>query len=1067
MPASNSLGRAALRGLLMMSACTMAMPAMAMSQTTHVFNIPAQSVAGALQAFGKQSGKQIVFPYDGAASRTAPAIMGAYADDDVLARLAQAGHLVVLSNNGQTIALGQSVARITNAAALVEAPASAAEPAPAAAPKPARDVEHDIVVTGSRIISNGNNSPTPLTVASAEALLTNKPGTLHETLNQLPIFAGSRGQTANPSINGGIGGGNGAAGQLNLRNVGALRNLVLFDGHRIPPTLFNGTVDMDMIPQDVIKRVEMVTGGVGAIYGSDAVTGVVNFITDTKLEGLKTHAQYGVSSRGDGNAMEIGATYGHNILEGRGHIIVSYQFHDDKGITKRTSRPWAVEASAGGNGSAATPYYTVLGARSVSSTFGGLIGNGALKNYNFASDGTLSALNSGTAVGNGSVRVGGDGIYNDPSLKAPLRSHQIYGRLDYDISDTIHASLVGAGNFKLNKLYSGWANFAGMTISATNPYLSTATQAQLASAGYSSFSLSKNFLDYDSRYNPEPRTDQYFIDATLTGKLGRFDWEMAANYGSSKLHVDVKNNINREHLFAALEATTNASGKIVCASLAIRPDCVALNPFGPTAASADAMRYIFQTTHWDALTTMKDVSGHISGPIFTLPAGEVKAALSAEWRSVGYHSASDHPPELFADCTGIVNNCVSSGAARSLMYANTLPNRSQIGQNVGEAAVELSVPLLKNAAFARSLSLDMAGRYTNYDTSGSYGSWKVGADWHINDDLRIRAAISTDIRAPNLFDILTPTFSVPLTASDPLRGNITSTTIPSINFATPSLKAEIGHTKTMGLVFTPQAIPGFSLSVDYWDIKINNAIQTIQGWSGRVLAACRNWIQGGGAAADNLGCMLQSRDASLTRGAGDYSYNSSATASNLTALYGSNFNLGYIATHGMDIEANYRTRLANRPINLRLLATYQPHLRFNYGALGLSEDDVAGYASGGATETLPTPKWRATAFLGFSPLDNLAVDLSYRWRSAMGVDATAGVNWADRIRSYGVTNLNLSYTLPMKASRQAQVFLNVSNLFDQAPAILPTTGTPGGGYPWILSDDWIGRYFTFGVRSKF
>ena len=168
----------------------------------------------------------------------------------------------------------------------------------------------DIVVTGSRTVRNGDDSPTPVTVVTTETLTNVRPTSLTESIQTMPVFSGSRGQTANPSATGATGGGNGSAAQLNLRNIGSQRNLVLMDGRRIPPTSFTGIVDADVIPQLLIKRVDVVTGGVSAVYGSDAVTGVINFVTDTSFTGFKVQAQIGISERNDDPTQEFGLAWG-------------------------------------------------------------------------------------------------------------------------------------------------------------------------------------------------------------------------------------------------------------------------------------------------------------------------------------------------------------------------------------------------------------------------------------------------------------------------------------------------------------------------------------------------------------------------------------------------------------------------------------------------------------------------------------------------------------------------------------------------------------------------------------
>jgi iron complex outermembrane receptor protein len=173
--------------------------------------------------------------------------------------------------------------------------AQASQPAP-----PVQDdasIVGEIVVTGSRVIKNGDASPSPVTVVATADVLRVQPGTLADALAILPVFAGSRGSGVNPTSTGSVGAGNASANQLNLRNIGPNRTLVLLDGLRVPPTLLNGVVDVDVIPQMLVQRVDTVTGGVSAVYGSDAVTGVVNYVIDKKFNGLRALAQTGVSGR--------------------------------------------------------------------------------------------------------------------------------------------------------------------------------------------------------------------------------------------------------------------------------------------------------------------------------------------------------------------------------------------------------------------------------------------------------------------------------------------------------------------------------------------------------------------------------------------------------------------------------------------------------------------------------------------------------------------------------------------------------------------------------------------------
>jgi outer membrane cobalamin receptor len=213
-----------------------------------------------------------------------------------------------------------------------------------------------VTVTGSRVIKNGDSNPSPTTVMNADDLLTSKPGaTLADALNSLPVFAGSRGSASNPTTAGSAAGGSGSANQLNLRNIGATRTLVLMDGKRIPPTLYNGAVDVDLIPQLFVERVDVVTGGVSAVYGSDAMTGVVNYVLDHKFNGIKADASYGVSQLADANKSNAAAAYGANI--GRGlHFEAGLEYRKEDGIDRRSDRDWLNQVGVTGTGTAANPY---------------------------------------------------------------------------------------------------------------------------------------------------------------------------------------------------------------------------------------------------------------------------------------------------------------------------------------------------------------------------------------------------------------------------------------------------------------------------------------------------------------------------------------------------------------------------------------------------------------------------------------------------------------------------------------------------------------------------------------
>ena len=198
-------------------------------------------------------------------------------------------------------------------------------------------------MTGSRVIANGNDSPTPVTVVTTEELTAVRPGNLAEALNDMPVFAGSRTQNSNNGTGGAAGSpatSQNAGNVVNLRQMGLLRTLVLYDGHRAPPSTPDGYVDLDTIPQMLLKRVDVVTGGVSAVYGSDGISGVVNLITDTGFQGIKGNLQAGRSAYGDADTVEGGIAFGTDLFGERGHLMGSFESRHAAPLTSKLDRPW-------------------------------------------------------------------------------------------------------------------------------------------------------------------------------------------------------------------------------------------------------------------------------------------------------------------------------------------------------------------------------------------------------------------------------------------------------------------------------------------------------------------------------------------------------------------------------------------------------------------------------------------------------------------------------------------------------------------------------------------------------
>ena len=740
---------------------------------------------------------------------------------------------------------------LAGASMIAFVPAAWAQAAQPAAPAVAAAEETDalaaeMVVTGSRLLNSGTISPTPLTAVSTTDLLQTTPSILADALYKLPVFAGLPAQQRNPGNSGGNSGANG----LNLRSIGAERTLVLFNGQRLPVN------NVDQIPQMLISRVDIVTGGASAVYGSDAVAGVVNFIVDKKFEGLKINAQAGLSTYGDNFVQRYGIAGGKTF--GRLHLMGSVEHMNDPGIMSKLVRPWGRDVySTQGAGTAANPFRSILNTRISNTSFGGKIlasstGQPAnpLINQNFTTNGVLTPFVNGTATGASTIQSGGEGGFHKfASLKTKLVNTQVFGRADYELADNINVWAQGT-YVKTNNQNNHEVNeFRNYTISATNAFLSPAIQQTLATAGVRSFLYGK-MLEQATPRQPETFLDTLNLAGGFDGKVDVFgsDWAWAVAGQISKEKQNTFNNANMDgaKAAAALDAVVNpANGQVVCrvslTNPTAYPGCVPINVFGPTAESQAALDYVLLQTQFTRYSDLKAVNASFAGSPFSTWAGPVQLAVSGEMREASVRVNSDFQPTDLVDCSTLPNfpgatrplNC---SATQARWVNNVVARLGRQSVSVKEAAIETDIPLLKDSAIADSLNVNGAARYTDYSTSGVVWTWKLGLDWRVNRDIRIRATRSRDILAPSVTQLFGAVVVNPSGITDLLTG--VNGVAPVETRSNANLVPEVANTLTGGVVFTPSFLPNFSLSVDYYRIKIDNAISNVTGNNATVARIC-------------------------------------------------------------------------------------------------------------------------------------------------------------------------------------------------------------------------------------
>ena len=379
--------------------------------------------------------------------------------------------------------------RKVNKFALMCAASVVALTAGANAQQQANNVEA-VTVTGSRVISDITLSPTPITVVSAEQLSATTPTDIPDALNKLPDFIG--GNTPRTQGNGST---NNGGNTLNLRNLGQARTLVLLDGQRVAPSNQGGTVDTDTLPQMLVSRVDVVTGGASAVYGSDAVAGVVNFILDKNFNGFKYDMNAGISKYGDAAEEKIGLAWGTDLFGGRGHYEMSLRaFNQD--MVPIASRPYGYQNNSwveAGSGTAAAPFVNVPYGHLFLQSLTGTINCGAtcaLTNYTFGSAGQLIPMTHGIPTTTAGVESGGDGGYANPAdttFQSRQRQVEFFNRFSYDITPDVNAYIQASASESSD--YSTWTPLAVSsagsrpnTFFTNNPYLSQDAQNRLTAA---------------------------------------------------------------------------------------------------------------------------------------------------------------------------------------------------------------------------------------------------------------------------------------------------------------------------------------------------------------------------------------------------------------------------------------------------------------------------------------------------------------------------------------------------------------------------------------------------------
>lgn len=861
-----------------------------------------------------------------------------------------------------------------------------------------------IVVTGSRISAPNLASVPPITSITGGELAQTGSISIGDTLNELPSLNSTFSQSNSTRFLGTAG-----LNLLDLRGLGTVRTLVLVNGRRHVGSdiLSNATsVDINTIPSDLVERVDIVTGGNSAVYGSDAIAGVVNFILKDDYEGLSVRGQSGISEHGDAGSYSASLLAGKNFADGRGNVAINLEYArqddfygSDREYFARNNGFVTIDSDPGGsiNGSDGYPdriFFRDIRTTAVSSGGQILFGPGADNrcgtdptgapytcSYLFQPDGSI-APQTGTRIGlapNGSFTGGNGDSMREGELFQLLPQVDRYSAnliAHFDVSDAftpfveakyVRTDVVGTGNSgpafyqgftldgfyerpRLDNPYLGDAARGTVTeqllLGGTNPYTrAPLTDEELAAIADGSFrfAVRRNLSDLGNRTEKSRRETYRFVGGVRGDFNNGWNYEVSANYGEFQEETEILGNLNIQRFLLGLDAVRDpATGNIVCGSqldptrayddFGGNPDilaadisaCQPVNPFGAGNISGAARDYVLSDTTSVGKITQFVASAFVNGDLgqfFELPGGPVSFAVGGEYRR---ETASFQADPL---------------VEQGYTFYNALTPYEFPDFEVKELFGEFRIPILAYTPFAESLTLSLQGRVSDYNrgSAGTVYAYSIGGEYAPVEDIRFRANYSRAVRAPNLTELYSaqgqnfaPGFADPCSARNIATGSenraancaaagmpagydyVYQSSLEILSGGNPELAEETSDSYTYGVVFQPSFAPGLSLSVDYYNITVNDVITSPT--AQQIADACYD-----ASDLDNQFCGLFERAGAGGGPAGEQQFRIIEGSMQQTLL-----NYASLKVRGIDSEIGYRTSLgADSSIGARLIWTHQ------------------------------------------------------------------------------------------------------------------------------------------------
>lgn len=938
----------------------------------------------------------------------------------------------------------------------------------------AQDAQQEVQVieiTGSRIVRANLIGPTPVLTLDATSFGNLGLNNFADLATQLPQFGASFGQSRTQSTFSGVG----ATGlnSINLRNLGPVRSLVLINGRRVPGGRSTSTaVDFNTLPTANIERIEVITGGASAIYGADAVAGVVNIITRRRFEGVEIGLNYGVTQDGDDRSPGAHLMLG-GKLGSKGHALLTLEVQN-QGRVRCADRYLCAE-----DFSWLSPNAQLRGPAAYSGV--GLGGRFFVGGSSFTRrNGSFTDANGGPIPFD--VTIDGYNRSADRDIAIPTKRTMVAAEMEYELGAGTKAfAEFNYGKAAIASQFEGHPFQSQMstsmygklqaTIPVNNPFIPPALLAAVNAynANPANANSQINALTWWQRFNdaggPRGATNDretmravfgFKGDLGVLGAAGRdWRWELSHVHGRTSVNLNSEGLVSTANLYNGLrvEADPANPGQYRCIDAAARAQgCVPINPFADyTPQMQQALRVGSMA---NGRSVLDDTVGFVAGSPFELPAGSVRTVLGFERRSFSG----------FLDFDAVINNGLATG--------NQSSDIDRAKTTTSELFTELLIPILADKPFARTVNFEAAFRHSSADTSGagtkSYNTWKLGGDWEPVDGLRLRAMRARSARAPIPGDLsgVSTTAGVvndPCTATrrnaNPTRAaNCAADGIPAdyapplvveqgvsgLSGGNPNLSPEKGTTLTFGVVWQPAQLKGFSISVDRFDIRIRDAITTVS----RQIAANKCYDT-----ANRVLCSVVTRGGNPLLPGANYV---------LTAVDENLQNVAEYHIAGIDLDTRYALKLDRwGRLDLSLVGTYYDKADLVRLA-GDAPIALLGQA-GGSTSDQGWIRFTATGSATWH-WNQWSANWNLRHIGSANMGEGTTALGFPRVGAHTYHNVRVGHAF----QNGAEVYLGITNLFDKKPPFFASGFSGTQALDTIPAFyDVFGRSYFAGMKMKF